>query len=384
MHNNSEKRFVYADYAATSPVSEDVLAEMLPYFREQFGNPSGVHRASRGAAKAVMEARKRIAAAIGAEPSEIYFTSGGTESDNWALFSAVRSTGKKHIVTTAVEHKAVLNCCRMLEKTGVEVTYLPVDRDGFVTAEQVENAIRNDTAVVSVMYANNETGTVMPVEEIAEVCRKRGILFHCDAVQAFGNLPVKAELADMLSCSGHKLGAAKGVGFLYVKKSVPFSAMLHGGGQERGLRGGTENVPAIVGLGAAVEMAASNMNVHSGYTEKLRNRLIEGLLAIPRSRLNGSREKRLCGNVNISFDGVESESVLLMLDMEGICASGGSACTTGEDEPSHVLTAMGLDKAVASGAVRFTLSHLNTHEDVEYIIEKTAAVVEKLRKIRGS
>lgn len=372
-----EKKLIYADYAATSPVEERVLKEMLPYFTESFGNPSGVHRASRTAAKAVAEARRKIAAAIGADYSEIYFTSGGTEADNWAVKSI--SGG---IVTTNIEHKAILNSCKALEKSGTAVTYLPVDSDGFVTAKQVEAMIDSETALVSVMYANNEIGTVMPIGEIAEVCRRKGVLFHTDAVQAVGNLSVNVSGIDMLSCSGHKIGAPKGVGFLYVRKGTLLESLIHGGGQEFGLRAGTENVPAIVGLGEAVKLACENSEKNAVYVAGVRDKLIEGLLAIPDTRLNGSRERRLCGNVNVSFAGVESEAVLLMLDAAGICASGGSACTTGENEPSHVLTAIGVPEKFINGTVRFTLSHRNTVDEVEYIIEKTVEIVERLRKIR--
>ena len=373
-----EKKFIYADYAATSPVEENVMSVMLPYFTEFFGNPSGVHCASRTAAKAVSEARRKIADAIGADFSEIYFTSGGTEADNWALSAA---SGKK-IVTASVEHKAVLNSCKALEKAGTAVNYLPVNSDGMVTAKQVEAAIDNETALVSVMYANNEIGTVMPIDEIAEVCREKGVLFHTDAVQAFGNLPVNVTGIDMLSCSGHKIGAPKGAGFLYVRKGTPIESLIHGGNQEFGRRGGTENVPAIVGLGEAVTLACKNTKAASEYVQGLRDKLIDGLLDIPDARLNGSIENRLCGNVNISFADVESEAVLLMLDAAGICASGGSACTTGENEPSHVLTAIGVPAKYISGTVRFTLSYRNTADEVEYIVEKTAEIIERLRRIR--
>lgn len=374
-----EKGFVYADYAATSPVEENVLKAMLPYFTESFGNPSGVHRASRTAAKAVAEARRKIAAAIGADFSEIYFTSGGTEADNWAIRSA-----KGRVVTTNIEHKAVLNSCKTLEKSDRTVTYLPVDEKGFVAAKQVEAAIDSETALVSVMYANNEIGTVMPIEEIGEICRKKGVVFHTDAVQAMGNLPidVNRQKLDMLSCSGHKIGAPKGVGFLYVRRGTPLESFFYGGNQEFGLRAGTENVPAIVGLGEAVKLACENAAEHSEYVTRLRDKLIDGLLEIPDTRLNGSRENRLCGNVNVSFADVESEAVLLMLDAAGICASGGSACTTGENEPSHVLTAIGVPAKYISGTIRFTLSHRNTEDEVDYIIKKTAEVVERLRRIR--
>ncbi len=369
-----EKKFIYADYASTAPVSEAVLTAMLPYFTESFGNPSGVHRASREAMKAVAEARRKIAAAIGADYSEIYFTSGGTEADNWAL----RCAGGR-IITTNVEHKAVLNLAK--KSDGI---ILPVDSDGFVTAEQVETAITADTKMVSVMYANNEIGTVMPIEEIGQLCREKGIVFHSDAVQAVGNIPidVKKQNIDMLSCSGHKVGAPKGTGFLYVRKGIPLEPLFLGGSQEFGLRAGTENVTGIVGLGVAVRIACENAERNSAYTGRLRDRLIEGLLSIPEARLNGSREKRLCGNVNVSFADVESEAVLLMLDSAGICASGGSACSTGDNEPSHVLTAIGVEQKYINGTIRFTLSHRNTSDEVDYIIEKTSGIVKRLREIR--
>ncbi|MBQ8787720.1 MAG: aminotransferase class V-fold PLP-dependent enzyme [Oscillospiraceae bacterium] len=371
-----EKKFVYADYAATAPVSDEVLKIMLPYFTESFGNPSGVHRASRMAAKAVAESRRKIAAAIGADYSEIYFTSGGTEADNWAI--KCTSGG---IVTTNVEHKAVLNSCKIRGNT----TYLSADREGFVSAAQVEKAINQDTSMVSVICANNEIGTVMPIEEIGQICREKGVVFHTDAVQAIGNIPIDVRKMkfDMLSCSGHKIGAPKGVGFLYVRKGTNLEAFIHGGSQEFGFRAGTENVPAIVGLGEAVKLACERVTENAEYTRKLRDRLIDGLMQIPDARLNGSRENRLCGNVNVSFADVESEAVLLMLDSAGICASGGSACTTGDDKPSHVLTAIGVEEKYLSGTVRFTLSYRNTADEVDYIIEKTAETVEKLRKIRG-
>lgn len=375
-----EKKFIYADHASTSPVSDEVLSVMLPYFKESFGNPSGVHRASREAAKAVAEARRKIAAAIGADYSEIYFTSGGTEADNWAL----NTVKVRRVVTDEIEHKAVLNSCKVLERSGTEVKYLPVDAEGFVTAGQIERAVDGETSLVSVMYANNEIGTVMPICEIAKVCREKGAVFHTDAVQAIGNLPinVKEQEIDMLTCSGHKIGAPKGVGFLYVRKGVPIRSFFHGGNQEFGLRAGTENVPAIVGLGEAVKLACEKVQENSEYVTILRNKLIDGLTSIPDTKLNGSREKRICGNVNVSFADVESEAVLLMLDAAGICASGGSACTTGENEPSHVLTAIGVEPKYINGTVRFTLSHRNTLDEIDYIIEKTAEIVERLRRIR--
>lgn len=379
-----EKRFIYADNAATTAVSKRVLDAMLPYMTEQFGNPSSIYKLGRDAEKAITEAREKIASAIGCSASEIFFTSGGSEADNWAIRSAairLGAKGKKHIITTNFEHHAVLHTCEFLEKQGFEVTYLPVDEMGLITAEQVKNAIREDTALVTIMYANNEIGTIMPIKEIGEVCREKGVWFHTDAVQAVGNVPinVKEQNIDMMSCSGHKIHAQKGIGFLYVKKGIPMTNLIFGGAQERGRRAGTENVPAIMGLGEAVTAACENIPEKMERVSKMRDRLIEGITKIPCSRLNGDNKQRLCGNVNISFLGVEGESLLLLLDANGICASSGSACTSGSLDPSHVLLALGLPHEVAHGSMRLTISDETTDEDIDYILETVPKVVERIR-----
>ncbi|MDE5741505.1 MAG: cysteine desulfurase NifS [Oscillospiraceae bacterium] len=379
-----EKRFIYADNAATTAVSKRVLDAMLPYMTEQFGNPSSIYKLGRDAEKAITEVREKIASAIGCSASEIFFTSGGSEADNWAIRSAairLGAKGKKHIITTNFEHHAVLHTCEFLEKQGFEVTYLPVDEMGLITAEQVKNAIREDTALVTIMYANNEIGTIMPIKEIGEVCREKGVWFHTDAVQAVGNVPinVKEQNIDMMSCSGHKIHAQKGIGFLYVKKGIPMTNLIFGGAQERGRRAGTENVPAIMGLGEAVTAACENIPEKIKRLSKMRDRLIEGITKIPCSRLNGDPRQRLCGNVNISFLGVEGESLLLLLDANGICASSGSACTSGSLDPSHVLLALGLPHEVAHGSMRLTISDEITDEDIDYILEVVPKVVERIR-----
>lgn len=374
-----EKRFVYADNAATTAVSNRVLMSMLPYMTEHFGNPSGSYSIARKARMVVEAAREKIALSIGCEPSEIYFTSGGTESNNWAL-----KNGKNHIITTNIEHHAVLHTCEYLEKQGTQVTYLPVNGNGFITSEQVKNVICRNTSMVSVMYANNEIGTIMPIKEIGEMCHENKVVFHTDGVQAVGKVPidVKKQKIDMLSCSGHKLHGPKGIGFLYVGKDVPLEQFLFGGDQERGFRAGTENVPAIVGLGEAVLAACENMAERTAKTVIIRDKLIDGLLEIDGCRLNGSRERRICGNVNVCFDGVEAETVLLMLDAAGICASGGSACATWSDKPSHVLLALGLSPHDASGSVRFTISDETTNDDVDYIIKSVSEILKKIRRIK--
>ncbi|MCI5904435.1 MAG: cysteine desulfurase NifS [Oscillospiraceae bacterium] len=381
-----EKRFIYADNAATTAVSERVLKAMLPYFTEQYGNPSSIYKLGRDAQRAVEDSREKVAAALGCTPPEIYFTSCGTESDNWAIRStALRlgEKGKKHIITTNVEHHAVLHTCEYLAKQGFEITYLPVDSEGLVTAEQVADAIREDTALVTIMYANNEIGTVMPIAEIGKVCREKGVLFHTDAVQAVGNVPidVKAQNIDMLSLSGHKIHAQKGIGALYVRKGVPLPNLTFGGGQERGKRPGTENVPAIVGLGEAITAACEDIPGKTERVTRLRNKIIDGVLEIEGSRLNGNREKRLPGNINISFLGVEGESLLLLLDTKGICASSGSACTSGSLDPSHVLLALGLPHEVAHGSMRLSISAELTDDDADYIIAAVKQVVERLRNM---
>ena len=380
-----EKRFVYADNAAATAVSERVLNTMMPFFTEQYGNPSAVHGKGRESRRAVEDARKKIAECLNCQPSEIYFTSGGTESDNIALFSALkqRSDGRGHIITTAVEHKAVLEPCRQLEKLGIRVTYIVPEESGIVSIEQVENAIENDTVLVSIMAANNEIGAIMPIESIGRLCRERGIIFHTDAVQAVGkiNIDVQKQCIDMMSVSGHKINAPKGIGVLYAKTGTKLSPVVYGGGQEKGMRSGTENVPAIAAMGEAVLEAYEELEKRNGYVKALRDRLIEGLENLGGS-LNGDRESRLCGNVSMSFDGFESETILLMLDMRGVCASGGSACSSGSGVVSHVLNAIGLTESKAKGTLRFTLSERNTEEDIDYIIEAMNDVLSRLKKLR--
>lgn len=379
-----KKRFIYADNAATTRVSEPVLQAMMPYFTEQYGNASSIYELGRSAKKALETARETVAKSIGAEPSEIYFTSCGSESDNWAIRSVcerLAPKGKKHIITSVFEHHAILHTCQALEKNGFEVTYLPVYENGIVKPEDVKNAIREDTAIVTIMYANNEIGTIQPVEEIAAICKEKGVIFHTDAVQAVGHvkIDVHAQGIDMLSISGHKIHAQKGVGALYVRKGIPMTNLIYGGAQERNRRAGTENIPAIVGFAKAMELANTDIEERGRKTAVLRDRLIEGILKLPRTRLNGDREKRLPGTVNISIEGVEGESLLLMLDMNGICASSGSACTSGSLDPSHVLLALGLKHEVAHGSLRLSINEDTTDEDVDYILEVVPKVVNRLR-----
>lgn len=379
-----EKRFVYADNSATTKISKEVLDAMMPYLTEGYGNPSSIYKLGRDSKRAIETAREKCAAALGCSPSEIYFTGGGSESDNWALTGTAHKlapTGKKHIITTAVEHHAILHTCAALEKEGFEVTYLPVDSEGKISLTELENAVRPDTALVSIMYANNEIGVINPISEIGKICRKKGVLFHTDAVQAVGNVPINVteQSIDMLSLSGHKIHAQKGVGILYIRKGINLPNLINGGGQERSKRAGTENVPAIVGLGVALENAVSDIPGKIEKVSKMRDRLIDGLLKIERTRLNGSRTDRLCGNVNISVEGVEGESLLLSLDLKGICASSGSACTSGSLDPSHVLLALGLPHEVAHGSLRLSISDETTDEDIDYILEVVPEVVEKLR-----
>ena len=379
-----EKRFVYADNAATTKVSKPVLDVMMPYFTEEYGNASSIYALGRSAKKALETARETVAKAIGAETSEIYFTSCGSESDNWAIRSVcerLAAKGKKHIVTSVFEHHAVLHTCQALEKLGFEVTYLPVYKNGIVKTEDVKNAIREDTALVTIMYANNEIGTIQPVEEIATVCREKGVLFHTDAVQAMGHvkIDVHAQGIDMLSLSGHKIHAQKGIGALYVRKGIPVTNLIFGGAQERNRRAGTENLPAIAGFAKALEIASTDIEKRAEKTAKQRDRLIEGILKLPRTRLNGDPVKRLPGTVNISIEGVEGESLLLMLDLNGICASSGSACTSGSLDPSHVLLALGLKHEVAHGSLRLSIGDETTDEDIDYILEVVPKVVKRLR-----
>lgn len=382
-----KKRFVYADNSATTRVSENALKAALPYFTENYGNPSSIYSMGMNAAKAVLAVRKQVANALGAaRTNEIYFTSGGSEADNWAIRGAAElgaRKGKKHIITTAFEHHAVLHTCEYLEKQGFEVTYLPVSDKGLITADQVEKAIREDTCLVTVMFANNEIGTIMPIAEIGAVCKARGVLFHTDAVQAVGHIDinVKDMNIDMLSLSGHKIHAPKGIGALYCRTGINLPNLIYGGAQERNKRAGTENVPSIVALGTAVTDAVTDIPDKNAKTAKMRDRLIDGILKIPQTRLNGDTEHRLAGNVNISFRGIEGESLLLTLDLKGIAASSGSACTSGSLDPSHVLLAIGLPHETAHGSLRLSINEENTDEDVDYILEVLPEVVKKLRKM---
>lgn len=381
-----EKRFIYADNAATTAVSEEVLQAMLPYFRTAFGNASSIYKLGRDAQRDVEAARAKVAKAIGAEPREIFFTSCGSESDNWAIKGIAENLakrGKKHIVTSVFEHHAVLHTCQYLEKKGFEVTYVPVSDKGLIDPEDVRNAIRDDTALVTIMYANNEIGTIQPIEEIAAICKEKKVIFHTDAVQALGHvdIDVKKQGIDMLSLSGHKIHAQKGIGALYVRKGIVLPNLIHGGAQERNKRAGTENVPAIVGLGVAIETATKNIAERNAVIVPRRNRLIDGILKLPYTRLNGDRDKRLPGNLNISIEGIEGESLLLMLDQYGICASSGSACTSGSLDPSHVLLAIGLKHEVAHGSLRLSIEENVTDEDVDYILEVIPKIVERLRSM---
>lgn len=379
-----EKRYIYADHAATTAVSDEVLQEMLPYFQENFGNPSSIYAKGRENERAIIDARARVAVCLNADPKEIFFTGGGSESDNWAIKGVadkLAEKGKKHIITSVFEHHAVLHTCEFLEKHGFEVTYLPVSPEGLVNPADVENAIRSDTALVTIMYANNEIGTIQPIPEIGAICRKHGVLFHTDAVQAVGNvkIDVKAQNIDLLSLSGHKFHAPKGIGALYIRKGISLPNLIHGGGQESGKRAGTENVPGIMGLAKAIELATANIPAKVAKLTPLRNQLIDGILKIDQTRLNGDREKRLAGNVNISIVGIEGESLLLMLDHYGIQASSGSACTSGSLDPSHVLLSLGLVHEVAHGSLRLSFGEEFTQQDVDYILEVLPQIVERLR-----
>ncbi|MBQ8623826.1 MAG: cysteine desulfurase NifS [Oscillospiraceae bacterium] len=379
-----EKRFVYADNAATTKVSKAALEAALPYFTEIYGNASSIYSLGMNSARAVMKARQQVANAINAKSGEIYFTSGGSEADNWAIKSAAEvqaKKGKKHIITSNFEHHAVLHTVDHLAKNGFEVTYIPVDEFGLVNPEDVKNAIREDTALVTIMFANNEIGTIQPIKEIGAICRERKVWFHTDAVQAIGNVEIDVSdmNIDMLSLSGHKIHAPKGVGALFVRTGIGLPNLIHGGAQERTKRAGTENVPSIVALGVAMEEACRDIAGKQAKISVMRDKLIENLLKIKETRLNGDAKKRLCGNVNISFRGIEGESLLLSLDLEGICASSGSACTSGSLDPSHVLLAIGLPHATAHGSLRLTINEDTTEEDVDYIIEKVNTVVAKLR-----
>lgn len=376
---------VYLDNAATTKVRDEVVEAMLPYFTEYFGNPSSLHLFAREAGKGLDTARAQVAKALNAKPEEIIFTGGGSESDNMVLRGIPEAYKKKgkHVITSAVEHHAVLHTLEAMEKEGrVEVTYLPVDEYGMVTAEQVEKAIRPDTVLVSIMFANNEVGTIMPIEQIGETCKKHGVLFHTDAVQAVGHVPVDVEKMhiDLLSLSGHKFHGPKGVGALYVRKGVRIPALILGGAQERRKRAGTENVSGIVGMGKAIELATSELEDNAAKMKVLRDRLIFGIPArIPDVKLNGHPTERLPNNVNFSIRFIEGESILLMLDLNGIAASSGSACTSGSLDPSHVLLAMGLPHEVAHGSLRLTLSEFTTPEEIDYVLDTLPPIVEKLR-----
>lgn len=377
---------IYADHAATTKMSQRAIQAMLPYMDQIYGNPSSLHTQGQEAAEALMKARETIGAGLGCSPKEITFVSGGSEADNQAILSAARlgeRQGKKHIVSTAFEHHAVLHTLEALEKQGFEVTLLDVGDRGRVTAEQVEAAIRPDTCLVTIMYANNEIGTVLPIGEIGQVCRRAGVLFHTDAVQAAGHIPihVEREKIDLLSLSAHKFHGPKGIGVLYARKGVPLQNLIWGGAQERGKRAGTENIPAIMGMAAAFREALEGMEEKQKKVMALRDRLIQGLSEIPHSILNGDRENRLPGNVNFCFEGIEGESLLLLLDDKGISASSGSACTSGSLEPSHVLLALGRPHELAHGSLRLTVGEENTMEEMEYIIRAVKETVEYLREM---
>ncbi len=377
---------IYVDNAATTKTSRTAIEAMLPYMDKIYGNPSSLHSVGRAAADALRKAREEAAEVLGCEPNEITFTSGGSEADNQALVSAAAigaRKGKKHIISTAFEHHAILHTLKKLEKEGFEVTLLDVHENGMVSAQQVADAIREDTCLVSVMYANNEIGSIQPIAEIGAVCKEKGVIFHTDAVQAVGHvhINVKEENIDMLSLSAHKFHGPKGVGLLYARKGVRLTNIIEGGAQERGKRAGTENIPGIVGMVAALKEANANIDANAEKVSALRDRLIEGLEKIPHSALNGDRTKRLPGNVSFCFEGIEGESLLLLLDAKGICASSGSACTSGSLDPSHVLLAIGRPHEVAHGSLRLTLSEENTQEEVDYIIEETTKVVKYLRDL---
>ena len=377
-------KMIYADNAATTGMSRAAIDAMLPYMSEQYGNPSSLYTFGQEAKSALEDARRRVAACLGSDAREITFTSGGSEADNQAILTAARlgeKKGKKHIISTAFEHHAVLHTLESLKKQGFDVTLLDVHASGIVQPEQVAKAIREDTCLVTVMYANNEIGTIQPIEEIGAVCQERGVLFHTDAVQAAGHIhiDVKAQNIDMLSLSAHKFHGPKGIGVLYARKGIPLTTLIHGGAQERGKRAGTENIPAIMGLAAALTAACGAIDENTARLVPLRDRLIEGLSAIPYSELNGDRERRLPGNVSFCFEGIEGESLLLLLDDKGICASSGSACTSGSLDPSHVLLAIGRPHEVAHGSLRLSLGEDVTEEEVDYIIRSVGEVVERLR-----
>lgn len=377
---------IYLDHAATTAVHPDVLKEMLPYFTDRFGNPSSVYGFAANNKNKLTEARETIAGALGAKPEEIYFTAGGSESDNWALKCTAEAYGVHggHIITTKIEHHAILHTCKYLQNRGYDVTYLDVDENGLVDLNTLEAAIRPDTFLISIMFANNEIGTIEPIKEIGEIAHRHGILFHTDAVQAFGQIPIHVDgmNIDMLSASGHKFNGPKGIGFLYIKKGLKLKSFIHGGQQERGRRAGTENVPGIVGIAKACEIAMAEMEERMKKETVLRDYLIERILKeIPYTRLNGHSKKRLPNNVNISFQFVEGESILIMLDMAGICASSGSACTSGSVDPSHVLLAIGLPQEIAHGSLRLTIGYENTKEEMDTVVDNLKRIITNLRNM---
>ena len=377
-------KVVYMDYAATTFVKPEVLDEMLPFFTDKYGNPSSFYGISRETKMAIDKARGRVAKTLNCDLNEVYFTGGGSEADNWALkgIALAHKAKGNHIITTKIEHHAILHACEYLEKHGFEVTYLDVDKEGFIDLDQLTNAITDKTILVSVMFANNEIGTIQPIKEIGEICRERKIFFHTDSVQAVGNIEidVKEMNIDLLSLAGHKIYGPKGVGVLYIRKGIKIDNLIHGGGQERARRAGTENIPGVVGLGKAIELASENLKEHAEKMTYLRDKLIDGLLNIPHTRLNGPKgDKRLPGNVNVCFEFIEGESILLSLDFEGVCASSGSACTSGSLDPSHVLLAIGLPHEIAHGSLRLTLGDKSTEEDVDYVLEIIPPIIKRLR-----
>ena len=379
-----EKRLVYMDHSATTYTRKEVLDAMIPYHAENFGNPSSIYSIARASKNAIDIARAQVAKALGADPEEIYFTSCGSESDNWAIKGIAFANRKKgnHIITTKIEHHAVLHTCEYLEKEGFAVTYLPVDKYGLVDPAELEKAITDKTILVTIMYANNEIGTIEPIAELGAIARRHKVYFHTDAVQVIGNLPVdvRAQNIDLLSLSAHKFYGPKGVGALYIRKGVRIDNLIHGGGQERRRRAGTENIAGIVGLGRAIELATADIEGHNRRIRAMRDRLLKGIMEkIPHAYLNGHPEKRLPGNINISFEFIEGESMLLWLDDEGICASTGSACTSGSLEPSHVLLATGLPVEISHGSLRLTLGNVNTEADVDFVLDVLPKVVSRLR-----
>lgn len=381
-----DKKIIYMDNAATTPVKPEVLDAMLPYFTEKFGNPSSIYSISSQNKKDITTARETIAKAINTDTANIYFTAGGSESDNWALKATAEAYANKgrHIITSKIEHHAILHTCDYLEKRGYEITYIDVDENGIVDLKQLEEAIRPDTILISIMFANNEIGTIEPIAEIGKIAKEHGVLFHTDAVQAFTQVPIDVEEMniDMLSVSGHKINGPKGIGFLYIRKGVKIRSFVHGGAQERSRRAGTENVPGIIGLAKATEIAVGNMKERTAKEIEVRNHIIERVMnEIPYTRLNGERERRLPNNINFSFQFIEGESMLIMLDSFGICASSGSACTSGALDPSHVLLAIGLPHEIAHGSLRLTISEDTTMEDADFVVDKLKGIVERLRSM---